>query len=238
MIDTMNEITQFSPFGGKLVLEEVKGVITGRMEPENDVTARNGSERDMYVYVPESGCPDAKQGQVVMVLRDSSDEQSAYEIMKAYGLDELAEKKHFLLLFPNPLESGWNYTASFDREDDIAYLVRCFSSLRTSKGGVSGFNGMIFYIAASKAASAMLMTLSAKSPINVPGIMISEFPEDYRIPEDALNMPQVTYICGKNVLAEEYLKKANGVTEAHQTGLQHVTVYSNPVNPSIHHMLS
>lgn len=238
MIDNMNEITSFSPFGGKLVLEEVQGEITGRFEPENDVMARNGSNRDMYAYVPTSGCPDAKQGQVVMVLRDSFDEQSAYELMKTYGLAELAEKKHFLLLFPNPLEDGWNYSASLDREDDIAYLIRCFSSLRTGKGGVSGFNGMIFYIAASKSASAMLMTLSAKSPINAPGIMISEFPKDYQIPESALNMPQVAYLCGKNTLAEEYLKKANGVTNTHKAELQHVTVYTNPVNQNIRHMIS
>lgn len=238
MIDTMNEITQFSSFSGKLVLEEVKGVINGRMEPENDVTAREGSDRDMYVYVPMSGCLDAKQGQVIMILRDSSDEQSACEIMKNYGLDELAEKKHFLLLFPNPLESGWNYTASLEYEDDIAYLVRCFSSLSTSKGGVSGFNGMIFYISASKASSAMLMTLSAKSPINAAGIMISEFPEDYKIPEDALNMPQVTYICGKNFLAEEYLKKANNVKESDRMAYCHVIAYTNIVNRNIRHMIS
>lgn len=238
MIDNMNEITSFSPFGGKLVLEEVKGVITGQKEYENDVTSSNGSDRDMYVYAPVSGCTDAKQGQVVMILRDSSDEQSAYNIMKAYDLDNLAEKKHCLLLFPNPLKDGWNYKASFDYEDDISYLVRCFSSLKTSKGGVSGFNGMIFYIAASKAASAMLMTLSAKSPINAAGVMISKLPEDYQIPRNALNMPQVSYICGKNALAEEYLKKANGVTEADKAELCHVTVYTNQVNHNIRHILS
>ena len=238
MIDIMNEITCFSPFGGRLVLEEVKGEINGRLEPENDAEARSGSNRDMYAYVPASGCPHAKQCQVVMVLRDGSCEESAYEIMKNYGLADLAEKKHFLLLFPNPIDEGWNYTGSSDREDDIAYLVRCFSSLRNSKGGVSGFNGMIFYIAASKSASAMLMTLSANSPINAPGIMITDFPEDYKIPVDAINMPQVAYVCGKNTLAYEYLKKANRVTEVNKSQLQHVTVYTNPVNQNIRHMIS
>lgn len=49
----------------------------------------------MYVYAPVYGCPDAKLGQVVMVLRDSSNEQSAYHIMKAYDLDKLAKKSIF-----------------------------------------------------------------------------------------------------------------------------------------------
>ena len=109
MIDTMNEITEFSPFGGSLVLEEVKGTIKAQNVPENSVGTNTGRDRDMYVYVPASGCPDAKQGQVVMVLRDGSDQQSAYDIMKLYGLDALAEEKHFLLLFPNMDGNSWNY---------------------------------------------------------------------------------------------------------------------------------
>lgn len=238
MIDTMNEITEFSPYGGTLVKEEVKGQINAEKVPENSVRTNTGKDRDMYVYVPTSGCPDAKQGQVVMVLRDEADEQSAYSIMKEYGLDTLAEEKHFLLLFPNANNEGWNYQEDKEHEDDIAYLIRCFAALPGSKGGVTGFNGMIFYIATSKASSAMLMTLSIKSPANVAGIMISGFPEDYRITKDSWKAPQVAFISGRNGQAEEYLKNANEVTEADRTELKHVSVYTNPCNCSIRHILS
>lgn len=238
MIDTMNDITEFSPFGGRLVSEEVKGTIADQKVPENSVKTNEGRDRDMFVYVPESGCPDAKQAQVVMVLRDGSEMQSADDLMKAYHLDELAEKKHFLLIFPNMGAEGWNYGADPGREDDVDYLIRCFAALPASNGHVTGFNGMIFYIAVSKAASAMVMTLAAKSPINAAGILISEFPKDYEIPLNGLGLPQVAYVCGKNPPAENYLKKANKVTESNKAAFEHVSVYTNPVNPNIRHILS
>ena len=92
MNDTMNEITAFSPFGGRLVLEEVKGAQERANVPENSIETKAGDDRSMYVYVPASGCPDAKQTQVVMFLRDGADEASAQAAMKEYGLDALAEK--------------------------------------------------------------------------------------------------------------------------------------------------
>ena len=90
MNDTMNEITAFSPFGGRLVLEEVKGAQERANVPENSIETKAGDDRSMYVYVPASGCPDAKQTQVVMFLRDGADEASAQAAMKEYGLDALA----------------------------------------------------------------------------------------------------------------------------------------------------
>ena len=69
MNDTMNEITAFSPFGGRLVLEEVKGAQERANVPENSIETKAGDDRSMYVYVPASSCPDAKQTQVVMFLR-------------------------------------------------------------------------------------------------------------------------------------------------------------------------
>ena len=108
MNDTMNEITAFSPFGGRLVLEEVKGAQERANVPENSIETKAGDDRSMYVYVPASGCPDAKQTQVVLFLRDGADEASAQAAMKEYGLDALAEKEHFVLAFPNPRQSGWS----------------------------------------------------------------------------------------------------------------------------------
>ena len=122
--DTMNEITAFSPFGGRLVLEEVKGAQERANVPENSIETKAGDDRSMYVYVPASGCPDAKQTQVVMFLRDGADEASAQAAMKEYGLDALAEKEHFVLAFPNPRQSGWSERDA----EDMDYLSRCFVS--------------------------------------------------------------------------------------------------------------
>ena len=60
MTDKMNELVQHRKYEGKLFLQEVVGDISGRREAENNVSAGAGSVRDMYAYVPESGCPHPK----------------------------------------------------------------------------------------------------------------------------------------------------------------------------------
>lgn len=211
MIDNMNELVQFSPFAGTLVLENVPGETSKKVEHENDVHAADGSDRTMYAYAPVSGCPDPKQTQILMVLRDQGDAASAREVMENLGLDKLAEEKHFLLLFPNPQEGGWNYAETSSRENDMDFLGRCFGVLRSSKLGVNGFNGMIFYLAASRGASALLMTMAAKRPLTVPAMMIGRFPEGYQIPADSLGVETAAWV-SCNPSAVEYLKKANGVS--------------------------
>ncbi len=213
MTDNMHELIQHSAADGTLILQKVRGDLSGRWDPENDSDAAAGRERDMWCYVPRSGCPHPKECQVVMVLRDRACRDSAEELMKELKLDELAEEKHFLLLFPNPAEGGWNFDRDPGRENDVDYLIRCFGILKGSELGVSGFNGMIFYIAASPAASALLMTMAATRPINVPAMMISAFPEGYEIPADALNVETAAFVCG-NGKAAEYLQAANGSSGA------------------------
>ena len=115
------------------------------------------------------------------------------------------------MLFPNPAKGGWNYNEDSGRENDMDYLIRCFGVLRGSELGISGFNGMIFYLADSSAASAMLMTMAARKPINVPAMMIGAFPEGYSIPKDALNVETAAFVSG-NAAAAAYLRAANGVS--------------------------
>ena len=227
MNDKMNPLVQFSPAAGRIAAEIVPGETNKTIEQENDVHAGNGADRTMFCYAPESGCPDPKQTQVVMVLRSGRDEESAAECMKRLGLDKLAEEEHFLLLFPNPTEQGWNYSNDTNRENDMDYLVRCFGVLRGSKLGVNGFNGMIFYIADCPEASAMLTTLAALRPLNVPAMMVSSLPEGYHLPDGALCVETAAW--SSEPLVTEYLLKANGEsrTDAEHDGI--VTHYGrNP----------
>ncbi len=208
MIDNFSELIKFSPFGGELVLEEVKGTTSGKLNPENDVDTVIGADRDMYAYIPKTGCPHAKQAQVFMVLRSCSCQKSAEEVMHKYKLDELAEKYHFILLFPNPVGDGWNYTQDEHRDNDVQYLVRCFAALPKSKGGVAGFNGMINYLGTDPESSAMAMTLAAVSPLDAAAVMVGRFPEGYEIPEGK-NAQQAAWVYEGNTQAWEYLQKVN-----------------------------
>ncbi|MGA9518598.1 MAG: PHB depolymerase family esterase [Trichococcus sp.] len=237
MIDTMNEVTLVSPLGGKLFLEKVEGNVAAQNTPENNIEVAAGGNRTMYVYAPASGCFDPKQTQVLMILRDEADEESAARVMASYGLDKLAEEKHLILLFPNPTELGWNYAEKENLENDMDFLKRCFVSLALGKAGVAGFNGMIFYLATSESASAMIFTLASLSPVDAAGIMISDVPSDYRIPSGALYAPQVAYINSENNLAEAYLRKSNGIC-----GMNSIEggrlAYSNSNNECIRHVVS
>lgn len=237
MIDMMNEVTLVSPLAGKLFLEEVKGNVAAQNTPENNLEVSAGKNRTMYVYAPASGCFDPKQTQVLMVLRDEANEASAARVMAAYGLDKLAEEKHLILLFPNPTEAGWNYAEKQELENDMDFLKRCFVSLASGKAGVAGFNGMIFYLATSEPASAMAFALASLSPIDAAGIMISDFPADYRIPSGALHAPQVAYLNGNNKEAEAYLRKSNGICGMSSIAGGRIA-YSNSNNECIRHVIS
>lgn len=208
MNDPMEPLVQFSPFAGKLTELTVPGKTSRQVEHENDVFAADGAERTMFCYAPRSGCPDAKQNQVLFVLRENCDLASAQELMNRLKLDELAEKEHFLLLFPNPLRQGWNYREDPDQDNDIDYLIRCFGMLRGSALKVNGFNGMLFYIAVDPESSAMMVTMAAKRPASVSAMLTGALPEKYQLPGDALGV-EVAAWCRPGMVAE-YLKKANG----------------------------
>lgn len=212
MYDSMEPLVQFSPFAGQLKELVVPGETSREIEHENDVYAADGAERTMFCYAPRSGCPDAKQTQVLFVLRQDSGLDSAREIMERLKLDVLAEQEHVLLLFPNPASLGWNYLEETGRDNDMDFLIRCFGILRGSALKVNGFNGMLFYIAACPDASAMLTTMAAKRPASISAMMTGPLPEGYVIPQDALDVEVAAWCCPGP--AAEYISKANGCAEA------------------------
>ena len=115
--------------------------------------------------------------------------------------------------FRIPRRGGWNYECDPDRDDDIEFLNRCFGMLRANKRiGVGAFNGMTFYLATTEAASAMMLTMAALRPINVPAMMIGQLPAGYELPEGALGVEAAAW-CPEG-LAADYLMKANGIDKA------------------------
>ncbi len=230
MKDTFNELIQFSPFGGQLILEDVKGNTSGKINPENNVVTAIGADRDMYVYIPSTGCPHAKQTQVLMVLRDRNTLESAELLMKELALDRLAEENHFILLFPNPVNDGWNVQEDESKDNDIQYLARCFAALPKSNGKVSGFNGLMFFIGTTPASSAMVTTLAIKSPLDAAAIMVTGFPKTYRFPESK-GAEQVAWIYGDNESLENYLSKVDNTTLMTQSS--DITVHVNPQNECV-----
>ena len=201
MNDPMNPLVQFSPFAGQLIEEIVPGKAENRVEFENDVRAASGSNRSMFCYAPVSGCPDAKQTQVLFVLRDDDSEESARRVLEELKLRDLSEQEHFLLLFPNPDKSGWR------AEQDIDFLVRCFGLLRGSRLRVGGFNGMLYYLATTPAASALMADMIALRPAEVSAAMLSALPGNYQFPEKALGVEAAAWVTPGP--AEAYLRKAD-----------------------------
>ena len=201
-------LIQRSDLAGRLVCEVVSGKTSGALNPENNVEVKAGADRSMLVYAPKSGCPHAKQTQVLMVLRDEPGFQSAEELLGALGLAELAEDRHFIVVFPEPLESGWNYGGDPASEDDADFIVRCFAALPKSSVGVAGFNGMIFHLACTEASSAMAMRLAAMRPLDAAAVMVGRLPEGFSLP--VAKAPQVAWLYEHDEVLEKWLAAANG----------------------------
>ena len=209
MRDDLNPLVQTSPLAGSLVEETVSGTTTGRLGPENGVDVVESVDRSMLVYVPRSGCPHAKQTQVLMVLRDDAGPESAQRLLGTLGLAKLAEERHFIVVFPDPLEGGWHYAPGRDRENDTAFLVRCFAALPSSSVHVAGFNGMIFHLATSPASSALVMSLAVTSPLDAAAVMVGALPQDFDIPE-GYGAGQVAWLYEHDERVREYLAETNG----------------------------
>ncbi|QQR99549.1 MAG: hypothetical protein IPK37_10950 [Austwickia sp.] len=232
MRDTVSPMVQFSPYGGELRLETVPGSAPQQPNPENEIEARAGRDRTMYAYVPASGCPHEKQTAVLMVLRDDAERASAERLLHTLRLDALAEDRHLVVLFPDPEPGGWNHAGDPAREDDTAFLVRCFAALPASRGGVAGFNGLMFYLACSPRASALVMSLAAASPVDAAGVMVGRLPEGCEPKGEA---PQVAWLCEPDEALEAHLARVNrtGAPLRSAYGSRHVS----PVNPAVQHVV-
>lgn len=233
MRNDVNPLVSHSPFGGELIEELVLGTTSGKLNPENDVDVARGADHTMYSYVPKSGCPHPKQGQVLMVLRDDATFESAQALLEGLGLAELAEDNHFVVLFPNPLEGGWNYAADPARDDDADFLVRCFAALPGSKGGVAGFNGLIFYLATTPESSAMAATLAATRPLDAAALMVGAFPEGFEAPQGA-GAEQVAWLYDSNAAYAQRLCAQNAATVTTELA-RGVVCHANAENPCVRH---
>jgi|GEM_PF-373178 len=233
MRNDVNPLVSHSLFGGELIEEQVLGTTSGKLNPENDVEVARGADRTMFSYVPKSGCPHPKQGQVLMVLRDDATFESAAALLDGLGLAELAEDRHFVVLFPNPLAGGWNYEADPAREDDADFLVRCFAALPGSKGGVAGFNGMIFHLATTPESSAMAATLAATRPLDAAALMVGAFPEGFEAPEGE-GAEQVAWLYDSNAAYAQRLCAQNAATVTTELA-RGVVCHANAENPCVRH---
>lgn len=231
----MDPIIQYVPQGGSLIEVTVPSVVAAVPNPENEVDAAVGKERTMCVYVPSSGCPHPKQTQVLTVLRDGVNIESAQYLLDDFGIASLAEREHFIVVFPNPLSEGWNYSRDIERDDDVQFIVRCFAALKSTVG-VSGFNGMMYHLACSPSASAVVWELAAERPLDAAAIMVGAFPEDYR-PSERAGSEQVAWLYDHNDVAEIMLSKRNGADISISEHLDY-TCHIQEKNPCVAYYVS
>lgn len=202
----MNPIIQTPACAGELVEVEVPGAFDARPNPENEVEAAAGTARTMYAYVPASGCPHPKQTQVLFVYRDGRDRASANSLLESLGLKELAESAHAIVVFPNPTVAGWS--AEDTGDDDANYVVRCFAALKGGCG-VAAFNGMMFHLACTPAASAFVWAFALTRPLDAAAVMLGSFPAASS-PPTGTGAPQAAWLYEGNEVALAYLERVNG----------------------------
>lgn len=184
--------------------------------------------REVYQYIPKSGCYAPVQTATITVLREGCSEESAKELMETMGLYELSEEKHCLVLLPNPTADGWNYHADDNKKNDLLFLNRMQFLLAAGRD-VGTHSSMSYYFGIGIGA-AMAVTFAAHNPSAVTSLYLREVPEKYVVPAGAVYSPVPAVITGDAQGAEEYLAAADLLTEEHKTESGKYSVRENREN--------
>ena len=130
--------------------------------------------RSMYVLYPAGERLSYYDNTLITVLTDQGGEQPARALLADASFCELADQQRFLLLFPNPLDGGWNWTLDSEQRDDlndVAELVRLFNHQEgfVDCGIYHNMHNARYFIGSGTGGS-LLHALAACNPVNVAGV--------------------------------------------------------------------
>ncbi len=172
-----------------------------------------GQIRSMYVATAD-GEPDRMlKTSAITVLREGADEASALEIIKTGALQKLIDEQQIIMLFPNPVVSGWNYELDGNLPDDAKFISALNESLN------SGFYTEKFraihdvhYLLGFGSGASMVNTLAAAypSPLLAAAVCTVGGKMAEAALKNAANSPVPSLIIDGDSRAIDYYKSANG----------------------------
>ena len=199
--------------------------------------------RSMFIYYPEGKSRTPFKRCTITVLRENSDEASVRDLLDNMGMAKLAEENDLILAFPNPTESGWNYSLDKSGEDDLGALLEMQDSLaaereiepeNTHRGMPPTIAEMLDtwhpmndakYLIGIGTGASMTLTMAACHPQFIAAVLAVGGVLSENVLKHAISAPVATYLCNDDETAFEYFIKTNDATE------KSANEYSCPYNP-------
>jgi poly(3-hydroxybutyrate) depolymerase len=130
--------------------------------------------RSMYVLYPDGDRLSCYENTLITVLRENDGEEDIQALLDNREFCELADKQRFVMLFPNPVNSKWNWDLDEAQRDDLVDLtemVRLFNFQpdMSDRGIYHNMHNARYFLGIGSGAS-MLHTLAACNPVNLAGI--------------------------------------------------------------------
>lgn len=216
---------------GKLVLKTVDVNAPPPPFPGEEKRERTAPYiyRTAYQYIPSKAYASV-QTSTITVLRRGNDEKSAKEIVEKFGLIELSEKYHFILILPNSENDGWNYKQDPSKSDDVHFLDKVQFALSQGRD-VNAHSSLSYYIGIDDGA-AMAMTAAAVNPQSVTSVLAMNVPRDFSVPQNAKNAQLTAWLVGNNEAVESYIRKVDDLSDKENI-IDGIRYYENRNNPAV-----
>lgn len=202
--------------------------------------------RSMYLYYPSLVMHSPLKYCSITFLREDNSEESVLELIDHLKLKELAQKEGVVCSFPNPLDTGWNYSSDPTLPDDIKAIAIMQSRmnapidkpLKLKPNGIPMFEALTDqwhlmddtkYIIGIDSGASMLYTLIALNPDQIAAACLvgGSLPDKSR--QGAFHSPVASYLINAAPEGIEFIcNEVNHTRILRQEG-QH-DIYTSPIN--------
>ncbi len=207
------------------------------------------SGRSAWIYYPDMPVHSEKKVCSITVVRPEATEESVNRLLQN-GLQQLADREHLILCFPNPEKDGWHWKKGSERDSDIQHICTFQgemnrpddSPVTVNEKGIPTYDFMMntwhpmndtqYFIGLDSGAS-MLASMAAIRPQNMAAVLLIGGESDKETISEAVLSPVPAWLCGCKKELQDFFAKANGISWNNETeaGSEKKT-YMNSVNPA------
>ena len=207
------------------------------------------SGRSAWIYYPDMPIHSEKKVCSITVVRPEATEESVNSLLRS-GLQELSEKEHLILCFPNPEQDGWHWKKGSGRDSDIQHICTFQGEMNrpddspvpVNEKGIPTYDFMMntwhpmcdtqYFIGIGEGAS-MLASMAAVHPQNMAAMLLIGGELDKETMEETVNSPVPVWLCSCEKELQEFFAQINVVSldkEAEECGNK--KIFANATNPA------
>lgn len=207
------------------------------------------SGRTAYIYYPGMPIHSEKKVCSITVVRPEDTEESVNRLLQN-GLQQLAEKEHLILCFPNPEKDGWHWKKGSECNSDIQHICTFQgemnrpddSPVKVNEKGIPTYDFMMntwhpmndtqYFIGLDSGAS-MLASMAAIHPQNMAAVLLIGGEPDKETIAEAVLSPVPAWLCDCKKELQDFFIKANGISRNNETeDCGRKKIYMNSMNPA------